>query len=453
MPGEASSSCRSPRPGRAPPRAGRAPPGLGRLRRGPLRRPQRRRLERRRVRLRAPRRGRSTAPCSLSAVQAADGSAPHRRTLIVLEEGAEAEVWEQYLSAERRPRRRCSTPSSSCVVGPNAQAALRLRPGAVRAGVDLRHPARRGRPRRLARLGRARASARRAARCGWRPSSPARARERQGHRRLRRPRPPAPRLRHHPGARGAQHDLATSPSGACSTAARPRSGAGMIRVDPGAQQTDAFQESRNLLLSKRAHADAIPGLEIEANDVRCTHAAAIAQIDPEQLFYLRSRGLGPSRPSAWSSRASCRSSSSASPPARCTTRSRRRWSAASARSSAPPRRRRWIPGSRSTPPTSSPASSATPPRWWRSPRPVATSTASRSAPPSRWRWRPRRRRWSARRARRRAMRPTCCCACAARAPTARACSCSATSTPSTTTSATSRSCATATSCTARARWT
>ena len=66
---------------------------------------------------------------------------------------------------------------------------------------------------------------------------------------------------------------------------------GMIKVDPGAQKTDAFQESRNLLLSKSAHADAIPGLEILANDVRCTHAAAIAQIDPEQLFYLRSRGL------------------------------------------------------------------------------------------------------------------------------------------------------------------
>ena len=65
----------------------------------------------------------------------------------------------------------------------------------------------------------------------------------------------------------------------------------MIKVDPGAQQTDAFQECRNLLLSKRAHADAIPGLEILANDVRCTHAAAIAQIDKEQLFYLRSRGL------------------------------------------------------------------------------------------------------------------------------------------------------------------
>jgi Fe-S cluster assembly protein SufD len=66
---------------------------------------------------------------------------------------------------------------------------------------------------------------------------------------------------------------------------------GMIRVDPGAQQTDAFQESRNLLLSKRAHADAIPGLEIEANDVRCTHAAAVAQIDREQLHYLRAHGL------------------------------------------------------------------------------------------------------------------------------------------------------------------
>jgi Fe-S cluster assembly protein SufD len=65
----------------------------------------------------------------------------------------------------------------------------------------------------------------------------------------------------------------------------------MIRVDPGAQQTDAFQECRNLLLSPKAHADAIPGLEIEANDVRCTHAAAIAQVDRDQLYYLRSRGL------------------------------------------------------------------------------------------------------------------------------------------------------------------
>jgi Fe-S cluster assembly protein SufD len=68
---------------------------------------------------------------------------------------------------------------------------------------------------------------------------------------------------------------------------------GMIKVDPGAQQTDAFQECRNLLLSTEAHADAIPGLEILADDVRCTHAAAIAQIDKEQLFYLTSRGIEP----------------------------------------------------------------------------------------------------------------------------------------------------------------
>ena len=66
---------------------------------------------------------------------------------------------------------------------------------------------------------------------------------------------------------------------------------GMIRVDRGAQRTDAFQESRNLLLSTDAHADAIPGLEIEADDVRCTHAAAVAQVDPEQLHYLRAHGL------------------------------------------------------------------------------------------------------------------------------------------------------------------
>lgn len=66
---------------------------------------------------------------------------------------------------------------------------------------------------------------------------------------------------------------------------------GMIKVDEGAQRTDAFQECRNMLLSPDAHADAIPGLEILADDVACTHAAAIAQVDKGQLFYLNSRGL------------------------------------------------------------------------------------------------------------------------------------------------------------------
>jgi Fe-S cluster assembly protein SufD len=66
---------------------------------------------------------------------------------------------------------------------------------------------------------------------------------------------------------------------------------GMIRVEQEAQKTNAYQENRNLLLSKNAHADSIPGLEILANDVRCTHGATLGQVDREQLFYLMSRGL------------------------------------------------------------------------------------------------------------------------------------------------------------------
>ncbi|HXG76993.1 MAG TPA: Fe-S cluster assembly protein SufD [Gaiellaceae bacterium] len=66
---------------------------------------------------------------------------------------------------------------------------------------------------------------------------------------------------------------------------------GMIRVEEGAQKTNAYQENRNLLLSPTAHADSIPGLEIMANDVRCTHGATLGQIDRDQLFYLMSRGL------------------------------------------------------------------------------------------------------------------------------------------------------------------
>jgi Fe-S cluster assembly protein SufD len=66
---------------------------------------------------------------------------------------------------------------------------------------------------------------------------------------------------------------------------------GMIRVEPDAQKTNAYQENRNLLLSDRAHADSIPGLEILANDVRCTHGATLGRVDREQLFYLMARGL------------------------------------------------------------------------------------------------------------------------------------------------------------------
>ncbi len=66
---------------------------------------------------------------------------------------------------------------------------------------------------------------------------------------------------------------------------------GMIRVLPNAQKTDGFQANRNLLLSEHARADSIPGLEILANDVRCTHAATVGKLEEEPVFYLMSRGM------------------------------------------------------------------------------------------------------------------------------------------------------------------
>jgi len=66
---------------------------------------------------------------------------------------------------------------------------------------------------------------------------------------------------------------------------------GMIRVEKEAQRTNAYQENRNLMLSPTTHAVPIPGLEILANDVRCTHGATVGQVDRDQLFYLMARGL------------------------------------------------------------------------------------------------------------------------------------------------------------------
>jgi len=66
---------------------------------------------------------------------------------------------------------------------------------------------------------------------------------------------------------------------------------GMIRVEKDAQKTNAYQECRNLMLSPTTHAVPIPGLEILANDVRCTHGATVGRVDREQLFYLQTRGL------------------------------------------------------------------------------------------------------------------------------------------------------------------
>jgi Fe-S cluster assembly protein SufD len=66
---------------------------------------------------------------------------------------------------------------------------------------------------------------------------------------------------------------------------------GMIKVDEGAQKTDGFQRNDNLLLSTKARADSIPGLEIEADDVRCTHGSTSGKVDEELVFYAMARGF------------------------------------------------------------------------------------------------------------------------------------------------------------------
>jgi Fe-S cluster assembly protein SufD len=228
------------------------------------------------------------APALVTAVQEASGSALNWRTLIVLEEGAQAEVWEQYLSADADTEGLFNT-VVELVVGQNAKLryvcgqALSEKSwifGTQRAVVD-----RDGRLDWVALgFGSGRGKVRMETNLAGEGSHGKVTGAYAGH------------ARQHLDFDTTQEHAA--PNTVSDLAFRGvltgRANAvwrGMIKVDPGAQQTDAFQESRNLLLSKRAHADAIPGLEILANDVRCTHAAAIAQIDPEQVFYLMSRGI------------------------------------------------------------------------------------------------------------------------------------------------------------------
>jgi len=66
---------------------------------------------------------------------------------------------------------------------------------------------------------------------------------------------------------------------------------GMIKVDPGAQKTDGYQRNDSLILNREARADSIPGLEIEADDVRCTHGATTGRVNDDQVFYCRTRGM------------------------------------------------------------------------------------------------------------------------------------------------------------------
>jgi Fe-S cluster assembly protein SufD len=238
--------------------------------------------------VRVPRGVRVEAPVLLTAVTAAADSSLQRRVLIVLEEGAEAEVWEQYLSGDAGTETLLNT-VVELVVGQNAK--LRYVCGQELNEKSWIFGAQRAEVQRDGKLdwvavgfGSARGRVRMETKLA---GEGAEGKVTGAY---------APHARQHVDFDTTQEHAApnTFSDLAFRGILNDRSTAvwrGMIKVDPGAQQTDAFQECRNLLLSKRAHADAIPGLEILANDVRCTHAAAIAQIDKEQLFYLRSRGL------------------------------------------------------------------------------------------------------------------------------------------------------------------
>jgi Fe-S cluster assembly protein SufD len=227
-------------------------------------------------------------PILLTAVQSASNTELDRRTLIVIEEGAQAEVWEQYLSASPDVEGLFNT-VVELVVADNAR--LRYVCGqdlSERSWIFGTQRAEVGRDGSLDWVAFGFGSARGRVRMETRLSGPgADARVTGAY---------ASHARQHIDFDTTQEHAApnTTSDLAFRGVLEGRSSAvwkGNIIVDPGAQKTDAFQESRNLLLSKRAHADAIPGLEIQANDVRCTHAAAIAQVDQDQLFYLRSHGL------------------------------------------------------------------------------------------------------------------------------------------------------------------
>ena len=230
------------------------------------------------------------SPISLTSVQARTGTLLNQRTLVVLEEGAQAEVWEEYLSGEGELDGVFNA-VTELIVGDGARLRYVCGQGlSERSWIFGAQRAEVGRDARLDWVALGFGSARGRVRMETRLSGEgAEARVTGAY---------ATHARQHIDFDTTQEHAApnTTSDLAFRGVLQGRSTAvwkGNIIVDPGAQKTDAFQESRNLLLSKRAHADAIPGLEIQANDVRCTHAAAVAQVDPEQLFYLRSRGLRP----------------------------------------------------------------------------------------------------------------------------------------------------------------
>jgi Fe-S cluster assembly protein SufD len=232
-----------------------------------------------------PRNVKVEAPILLTSVLASQDAALNWRVLVVLEEGAEAEVWEQYLSTADG----LFTTVSELVVGDNAN--LRFISGQDLSEKSLI-------------FGTQRAKVGRHANLDWVVLGFGAGNGKVFQNTILEGEGATGKVTGAYATHGRQHlDFDTTQEHAAANCVSDlafrgiiaeRSSVvwrGMIKVDEGAQQTDAFQESRNLLLSKKAHADAIPGLEILANDVRCTHAAAIAQIDPEQVFYLRTHGL------------------------------------------------------------------------------------------------------------------------------------------------------------------
>ena len=260
----------------------------------PVRRPQRRRLERRGPDPR-PQRGPGERADQVELGLTEPGSALNWRTLIVLEPGAEAEVWEHH-----------DSPDDATEGVLNSVVEL-----AVGQGPTLRYVSSQDISESAWIFATQRAEVERDARLDWTALGFGSARGKvRMETKLAGPGSEARVTGGYAGGAGQHLDYDTTqehaaPNTTSDLAFRGVLGAGstavwrgMIKVDPGAQQTDAFQESRNLLLSTEAHADAIPGLEILANDVRCTHAAAIAQIDRDQLFYLTSRGLAPAEAKA-----------------------------------------------------------------------------------------------------------------------------------------------------------
>ena len=231
---------------------------------------------------------RPDAPISLTALQQASGRTLNWRTLIVLEEGAEAEVWERYVSAEEKTDALFNG-VTELIVGPGAS--LRyvcgqdLSPASWAFATQRAEVDRDGSIEWVALgFGSARGKVRMETKLAGRGAS---ARVTGAYAGTGRQHLDYDTTQEH-AAEDTTSDLAFRGVLAGRATAVWR---GMITVDEGAQRTDAFQECRNLLLSNKAHADAIPGLQINADDVACTHAAAIAQVDPEQLFYLTSRGL------------------------------------------------------------------------------------------------------------------------------------------------------------------